>query len=69
MDNDDEFEFTVNERDMAFEAVAALLLAFMLLLAAVAFAISPPDDDRLHPRTTTTQLGPDIDGTLTTIRR
>jgi hypothetical protein len=69
-DNDtDEFEFVVNERDMAFESVAALLLGVMVFLALVAFGLSERDDDSVVPPVRSSVLSPDIDGTLTTVRR
>ena len=70
MADNDEYEFVVNERDMAFESVAALLLGLVVVLAMVAFALSDRDADvPRRPVPTSVVVSPDIDGTLTTVRR
>lgn len=54
--DEDEFEFVVNERDMAFEAVAALVLAGLVFVAAVLFVLGDLDDNRVTPPSPTTQV-------------
>lgn len=55
MQDDDEFEFVLNERDATFEAVAALVLAVVVFVSAVLLALSSDDEQvpAVRPSVTT----------------